>query len=97
MPDAPPMPFSRDDWRRRWMQTGNRQALHRLSSITWDDAEHLGGAGVVVCGKEGAFRMPGFFSRMDALRCRACCKVLGIPTGRGAPMNVASGEDWQDA
>ena len=44
------------------------------------------------CGVETVWAWPGIFSRLGRARCAHCCRVLGIPTGRGTPGNEAARE-----
>lgn len=39
------------------------------------------------CGVRALWEIPGFLSRMDALRCDECCDRLGWPRGQGSPKN----------
>lgn len=87
-----PFPFLHDDWRWRWLQTDTGTRLHRIAIVEWDWSRgDVRGPGASVCGIERWFSMPGFFSRMDAQRCPVCCRLLGIPNGRGAPFNALKG------
>jgi hypothetical protein len=58
-----------------------------VSSITWEDDDAIAGHGATACGRFARLQMPGIFSRMGLKRCTACCKVVGIPPGDGAPFN----------
>lgn len=85
------------------MVTDAWDVLHRISSITSLDPGEpeegdsvRWGEGVSVCGIEGEFEMPGLFSRMGRPRCTACCDLLGVPHGDGAPYNHAD-VPWQNA
>lgn len=31
--------------------------------------------------------IPGIFTRMGAMRCKQCCRRVGLPEGRGSPKN----------
>ncbi len=80
-----------NDWRSRWVNTlGRGTKIHRLAKLTssrkaW--REYPSGRGETVCGIVGMVWMPGFLSRLAAARCPKCCKLVGIPTGNGAPYN----------
>lgn len=78
-------------WKWRWMQTrypDQSHTLHRIASGEPEEDEFVGVRnGSTVCGLAGTFQMPGMFSRMGAPRCVACCDVLGIEPGDGAPFN----------
>lgn len=88
-----PLPLDDDHWRSRWLVDRRWNALHRIASIEWDEPdEMIAGEGVSVCGRKHRFCMPGFPSRMGLKRCGECCKLLGIPTGDGAPFNVLEGD-----
>jgi len=86
-------PFG-DDWRKRWCQIGRSSVLHRVATTEGDyeTEDRVGTQGTTACGKAGWLGMPGIFSRMDAPRCPACCRAVGIPRGRGAPYNDEAGE-----
>jgi len=75
------------DWRCRWLVTPAWGALHRVSSITWDDDDRIAGYGATACGRFARMFMPGFVSRMGLRRCSACCRAAGVPPGVGAPFN----------
>lgn len=82
-----------DDWRSRWVNVERGRTIHRLRTLTSDRRTWKGfpsGEGITVCGKEGKVWMPGFLSRLSAPRCVACCRLLGIPKGSGAPYNDPS-------
>jgi hypothetical protein len=88
---ARPLPL--DNWRSRWVQFRGGSRLHRLAEAAWDDPpDMIAGDGLAVCERRGRFYMPGIFSRMDAQRCPACCRALGIPFGNGAPFNALEGD-----
>jgi hypothetical protein len=81
-----------DSWRKRWVQMGRSVVLHRVAATEGDDWEAdgwvpIGVQGVTACGRKGRLGMPGILSRMNAPRCRQCCRRLGIPAGQGAPYN----------
>jgi hypothetical protein len=78
----------------------HRADLRRMGIRNWkitkfDDWEvdglcPVGIEGITACGLSGRLGMPGLFSRMDAPRCKRCCKKVGIPYGNGAPFNDKS-------
>lgn len=72
----------------RWMRDAESMdaTLHRIARAEHEMA-FPGCAGVTVCGLMGTWEMPGLFSRLGAKRCWLCCKVLGIPGGKGNPYN----------
>lgn len=39
------------------------------------------------CGLNALFAAPGLLSRMGVLRCVACCNMIGLSQGTGAPVN----------
>jgi hypothetical protein len=61
--------------------------LHAPSQ--WDDPDYWAFVedGRTVCGYSGALRIPGLFTRMGAERCKRCCRMTGMPHGRGSPKN----------
>ena len=92
-----PLHLPRKNWRSRWLVTPRWGALHRISTIEWQEVEDYGGSlvhgeGKSVCGVQAHFMMPGFLDRMDLPRCKKCCRALGLPPGSGAPFNVLKGE-----
>lgn len=93
-----PLPLPADHWRSRWLVLPSWGRLHRVSEIVWEDSEDDGmraGMGTTLCGRRGFLTMPGILSRMGAPRCADCCRILGIPTGDGAPFNQDA--EWSDA
>ena len=88
----PPLAFPDTKWWRRWMVTPAHGRLHRVSEIKWHGDERLSGRGVTVCGQPYLLHVPGFMTRMNGPRCRACCRLLGIKQGNGAPWN-GTGKD----
>ena len=92
-----PLALDNNNWRSRWLAAGEWDALHRISSIEWNEPdEMISGSGIAVCGRQRQFHMPGIFSRMGLKRCPDCCVALGIPEGEGAPFNAFDGE-YQNA
>ncbi len=92
------LPFwIRTRWRWRWMQAPGKITMHRIKSYKLGGSHRAcdrldwGCRGVgkaeTVCGLKGRFEMPGFNSRLSALRCGECCDKLSIRRGRGAPFN----------
>jgi hypothetical protein len=103
-------PLAEANIRSRWMQFlgSESSVLHRLASMEWgaglpdglgdrQEEYRQGGTAVTVCGRKGVMWMPGMGSRLDAPRCRQCCKGVGIPPGYGAPFNNgARYKDWPE-
>lgn len=92
------LPFlDEDEQNWRWQQPvfgRDRSVLHRVALFErrCNDQDPGGPVGVVeattVCVLEApVMTMPGLFSRMGATRCKRCCKLLGIPDGKGTPHN----------
>lgn len=79
------------DWRKRWVYGPNGGVLHRVAVMPKDWAADgwvpIGGEGIVLCGLEKRWGMPGLFSRLYQARCKRCCRILGIPFGDGCPFN----------
>lgn len=75
------------EWRERWLQFSGGRTLHRVASITWEDADRIAGHGVTACSQFKRLVLPGVLSRLGAPRCRVCCAIAGLPDGKGAPMN----------
>jgi hypothetical protein len=81
------LPLFGKDWRKRWMHSGRRgPLLHRVYATDWN-AWTCEGTGVTACGLMDSLHMPGIFSRMGAVRCPACCRAAGVPSGHGNPFN----------
>lgn len=95
--DGKPLFWQRDDWRSRWLILEQGEVLHRVARLDVDPTEWreeiTDGPGLAVCGQEGAFGIPGIFSRMGTKRCTRCCRALGIPNGDGAPGNAKDFEE----
>ena len=93
--DASKLPFGPDSrrkasWHWRWQQFyGSRRAvLHRVGEVKKKiDDGFVGVVGTTVCGRRGKLYMPGVVSRLEAPRCKRCCRKLGVPFGLGAPYN----------
>lgn len=94
--------FEEPLWRWRWLQCIGRgsSTLHRVLSYKRLDesgkevaVKNLRGV-ITVCGlSRRVMIMPGILSRMEAPRCRVCCRRLKIPVGEGAPFNTLTGAD----
>lgn len=82
-----PMRLNRKSWRQRWLQFDSGVHLHRVAEIRWDDRDRIRGIGTSVCGRFGPMSMPGMLSRLEAPRCRQCCRSLRIEPGAGNPYN----------
>lgn len=86
-----PLPIPNKYWPSRWVRIGRGSMIHRVAKLgvtreqwhDWPWSENL----VAVCGKKGVGSMPGFLSRTSARRCPACCRLVKIPNGHGAPFN----------
>lgn len=60
------------------------------NDVTWErwwDEGPFPKPRTAVCGAYFPATLPGMFSRMGAPRCDACCAVLSITPGVGAPLN----------
>jgi hypothetical protein len=83
----------------------NAFVLHRVASTVspppregFDDLDEwemdflvpIGIQGTTACGRTSRLGMPGLFSRMGEKRCIRCCRLVGIPPGKGAPFNDKS-------
>jgi len=78
----------------RWLVFESWDVLHRISQIEWNHAwNQFGGDGVTVCGEKGYLQIPQVFSRHFLNRCEDCCRLLGLPKGRGTPYNRLQGSD----
>jgi hypothetical protein len=70
-----------------WVVTKTWSRLH--APLDWDDPDeemHVED-GRTVCGHSGLLLVPGVFTRMGAMRCKHCCRMTGMPPGRGSPKN----------
>lgn len=56
------------------------QEWYEDGGTTWQPADAYCAGSVVVT-------LPGLMARMHAPRCKHCCKLLGIPAGKGTPNN----------
>ena len=76
------------EWDWVYSPVNRYRTLHAITEADWDTLDReWGGHAVMACGREGRVSIPGMFSRMGANRCRACCKAMGFPTGKGSPKN----------
>lgn len=64
----------------------DHEFLHYLTVHDWDE-DDVFGEGTSACGVDGDWSIPGFGSRLGAMRCAKCCTVMGYPTGKGSPKN----------
>ena len=71
-------------WRRLHAIPGNAITLEQMRAAI-DDAQPARAASA--CGLDRPWDMPGIGSRLSLPRCPHCCRTLGIPTGRGTPVN----------
>jgi hypothetical protein len=77
-----------DEWCWRWLVTMKGRKLHRVVSGKREDEDPVGvSEGRTACGLQGTLQMPGVMERLGLPRCIACCDVVGIPYGDGAPYN----------
>lgn len=81
------LPDSR--WNERWLYFAHDDGdyLHRVSTMEWSEQDNRQGTGSACCGATGSIERPGFQGRIYAPRCPACCRIVGIPEGGGAPYN----------
>lgn len=85
------LPFTTGDmshW--RWMTVGGGATLHRIRCFRrQEEIQFVGLENIrTVCGlSSNRVTMPGVFSRLQAPRCKTCCKRLGITYGEGCPYN----------
>lgn len=70
-----------------WVRTPAGKRLH--APMVWDDPheEMYDPHGVTACRISGELLIPGLFSRMGLPRCRHCCRLTGMPPGKGSPKN----------
>jgi hypothetical protein len=88
---AHPIPENHGHW---WLTCGKWRRLHAIPAAAIspgemrdaiDDALPL--VRRAACRMRRPWAMPGLGSRLAKQRCAACCRALGIPTGRGTPAN----------
>lgn len=61
--------------------TGEQLAAMFDDRCLWTDVR-------LACGQTAAYvSIPGWFTRMGALRCIGCCRAKGYPPGKGSPKN----------
>ncbi len=92
-----PVPGNHGHW---WLTTIlSWRCLHAIPAAAIDPAdeeaveelcEAPGPLLRAVCGTTAHMTLPGVISRFSLPRCASCCRVLGIPGGRGTPVNQAS-------
>lgn len=78
-----------------WYVTGTGGRLHWAEPAVLE--EHAAGIAMdwavcepvrLACGRTaGWLGIPGVFSRMSVMRCTGCCRVTGLPEGKGSPKN----------
>lgn len=77
-----------------WLVSRAWNRLHH-ATFTDDQLDDVAEYGMAVrgpvrlsCGRTASFvSIPGFITRMGALRCTGCCRALGYPVGKGSPKN----------
>ena len=79
-----------------WVQTHTGLILHHVKSLVnpMKFDEDRRGFGTTTCGVSARLNVPGIFSRMDADRCKRCCRTLGLPPGVGSPKNDEELRPW---
>lgn len=77
-----------------WLITTHGRVLHHatLTAEQYEECEEWGGLYDVPlrldCGRTvTTVLIPGIFTRLGAQRCVRCCKVAGLPPGKGSPKN----------
>lgn len=77
-----------------WLVSGKERRLHAIPSPALtpermrnsiDEARPIPAR--AACGLRRKWWMPGMFSRLGRRRCTPCSLALGIPAGRGTPVN----------
>jgi hypothetical protein len=70
-----------------WVVNTTNAVLH--APRVWDDPhyEARDDHGQTVCGYRGPLYIPGMGSRFGVPRCRTCCRITGMPPGKGSPKN----------
>lgn len=81
--------FARVDWlvTRSW----NRLHYAEFTPVQLEDLEEfmgINGPVRLLCGRTATYvTIPGFLTRMGAMRCTGCCRAVGYPQGKGSPKN----------
>lgn len=80
-----------------WLVSTTWDRLHYVPCVTfetwdgWWDSPNVpswfASTVTAVCGQTFRADLPGMFSRMGCKRCWHCCRALGLPQGKGAPVN----------
>ena len=78
-----------------WVTTRYGKVLHCVPDAVdetgrWPDAflDTPGARGTALCGKQTTYYASGVFTRLGFDRCKACCRRLKIPAGKGTPLNA---------
>jgi len=84
------LPIADYDW--VYMVKGNELHHPRLTQEQHKECAEWGGLYdepvTLDCGiKTTTIMVPGMSSRMGAQRCGECCRVTGLPPGKGSPKN----------
>lgn len=87
-----PKRFNKNYWEQLWLQFESSATLHRASVNVQENRNSKwvvrNFTGTTVCGKNSSLLwFPGIGSQLAAPRCRTCCKVVGVPFGKGNPYN----------
>lgn len=71
-----------------WVYFHPYDFIHAVKSACYNVEEWVLEDVVTECGlltEEAS--IPGILSRMEMIRCPACCKATGLPEGQGSPKN----------
>lgn len=78
-----------------WAVTRAGTRLHHVARIDREwGSEWPSVKGETTCGLEGGLFVPGIVMRMSGMRCKHCCRMLGIAWGTGSPKNDDELRQW---
>lgn len=89
---AYPVPGNAGHW---WLATSYRLHAVPAGAVTWEQIEAAQDRGegspcTTACGVLLPLRYGGVGDRFEMRRCEGCCHRLGVPYGRGTPVNEAT-------
>lgn len=83
--------MSLSEWRTTaewdWVEFAHGEMLHAPMRIFSEDSDGCHADGFVFCRRGGRLWIPGLGARLEAPRCKRCCKLTGTPQGFGSPKN----------
>jgi hypothetical protein len=74
-----------------WAMLPSWRVIHAIRELGESEADPddywTSGTGTTVCGHTGFLEYPGVITRLGRQRCGLCCDALGLPRGKGHPVN----------